>query len=200
MREIGGKCEHRLGARHGWSWRIASSIVCSYVAPFHQHLRLPICAATTPRMLVHIAITVIRACREEWQVGAREDWRYALMAKRMGRVWWAIASFFAVGVTQQLMLVGITLPLLAIHTSTAPWDPLVDTAIFLSAATGEHMGVGSIYSCGNCPAMVWMKSSPTPLHLAETAELPPADLGKGSEDAANKCPVTAISFLLLMSL
>ncbi|GFR47281.1 hypothetical protein Agub_g8968 [Astrephomene gubernaculifera] len=74
--------------------------------------------------------------REEWQVGAREDWRYAHMARRLGRLRWAFASFFAVGVAQQLMLVGLTLPILAIHTSSAPWSPLVDSAIFLSAATG----------------------------------------------------------------
>ncbi|EFJ43874.1 hypothetical protein VOLCADRAFT_65444 [Volvox carteri f. nagariensis] len=74
--------------------------------------------------------------RSEWQVGAREDWRYARMAQSMSRTWWVVVSFFAVGVTQQLMLVGITLPLLAIHTSTAPWNPIVDTAIFASAATG----------------------------------------------------------------
>ncbi|GIL44513.1 hypothetical protein Vafri_1965 [Volvox africanus] len=74
--------------------------------------------------------------REEWQIGAREDWRYARMAQRMGRAWWAVISFFAVGIAQQVMLVGVTLPLLAIHTSTAPWNPFVDVAIFLSAATG----------------------------------------------------------------
>jgi hypothetical protein len=69
-------------------------------------------------------------------VGAREDWRYARMASRLGRPLWAIVSFFAVGITQQLMLVGITLPLLAIHNSAAPWNPVVDAAIFLAAATG----------------------------------------------------------------
>ncbi|GLC50475.1 hypothetical protein PLESTB_000383300 [Pleodorina starrii] len=74
--------------------------------------------------------------REEWQVGAREDWRYARMAQRLGPLRWAVVSFFVVGITQQLMLVGITLPLLAIHTSSAPWSPLADSAIFLAAATG----------------------------------------------------------------
>ncbi|PNW80625.1 hypothetical protein CHLRE_07g325450v5 [Chlamydomonas reinhardtii] len=74
--------------------------------------------------------------REEWQVGAREDWRYARMAQRYGRrsAMWALVSFFAVGVTQQLMLVGITLPLLAVHSSPAPWNPVWDTLIFLVAA------------------------------------------------------------------
>ncbi|GIL75832.1 hypothetical protein Vretifemale_5547 [Volvox reticuliferus] len=74
--------------------------------------------------------------REEWQIGAREDWQYARMAQQMGRARWAVVSFFAVGITQQIMLVGVTLPLLAIHTSVSPWNPFVDVAIFLSAATG----------------------------------------------------------------
>ena len=60
--------------------------------------------------------------------------------QRYGRrsAMWALVSFFAVGVTQQLMLVGITLPLLAVHSSPAPWNPVWDTLIFLVAAAGEE--------------------------------------------------------------
>ncbi|KXZ56334.1 hypothetical protein GPECTOR_1g295 [Gonium pectorale] len=74
--------------------------------------------------------------REEWHVGAREDWRYTRLAKQLGPALWPLVSFFAVGVAQQLMLVGITAPLFAIHSSAAPWHPIADTAIALAATAG----------------------------------------------------------------
>lgn len=58
------------------------------------------------------------------------------MRRKLGRAGWAVVSFFAVGVVQHLMLVGLTMPLLAIHTSPLPWQPLADTSIFLAALTG----------------------------------------------------------------
>lgn len=73
--------------------------------------------------------------REEWQLGAREDWRFSeLKSKHAGNWWWM--SFFATYVSQQAMLVGITAPLLAIHSSHAAWDPVWDTAIAALAAAG----------------------------------------------------------------
>lgn len=86
--------------------------------------------------------------REEWQVGAREDWRYADMRRKLGRAGWAVVSFFAVGVVQHLMLVGLTMPLLAIHTSPLPWQLLADTAIFLAALTGG--AVTDLGPSGSC--------------------------------------------------
>ena len=47
--------------------------------------------------------------REEWKFGQREDWRYTKMAKEMPKIW-PLVSFFAVGLAQQPMLIGITLP------------------------------------------------------------------------------------------
>ena len=39
------------------------------------------------------------SCRERWQVGAREDWRYADLRAKYPRSWWWL-SFFAVYVIQ----------------------------------------------------------------------------------------------------
>jgi len=57
--------------------------------------------------------------REEWKFGQREDWRYTKMAGEMPRVWWLV-SFFAVGIAQQPMLIGITLPAYTIHFVSSP--------------------------------------------------------------------------------
>jgi len=57
--------------------------------------------------------------REEWNVGEREDWRYADMRKSHGR-WWIVTQFFAVSVAQHGMLVGLTLPLLPAMQSREP--------------------------------------------------------------------------------
>lgn len=72
--------------------------------------------------------------------GAREDWRFSELKSRLrGHWWWA--SFFVTYVSQQLMLVGITLPLYAVHSSPEPWDPLVDTAIALVCAAGAALAL-----------------------------------------------------------
>jgi len=71
--------------------------------------------------------------REEWQFGAREDWRYTDLAKQYGRIW-PVLSFFATYLVQHVMLVGITLPLYAVFTSAAPWTPLDTAAAVLTAA------------------------------------------------------------------
>ncbi|WOL06151.1 hypothetical protein Cni_G14883 [Canna indica] len=56
---------------------------------------------------------------ERWQFGAKEDWRFNDMRKEYGRPWWWI-SFFAVYVSQQILLIGICLPMYAIHSSDKP--------------------------------------------------------------------------------
>ncbi|CAA6656434.1 unnamed protein product [Spirodela intermedia] len=58
--------------------------------------------------------------REQWQWGAREDWRYHSMRKDYGRNWWWL-SFFAVYLSQQVFLIGICLPMYAVHSSNRPW-------------------------------------------------------------------------------
>ncbi|KAE8697991.1 hypothetical protein F3Y22_tig00110607pilonHSYRG00235 [Hibiscus syriacus] len=62
--------------------------------------------------------------REEWQWGAREDWRFADMRLQYGKHWWWI-SFFSVYVSQQILLIGICLPLYVVHSVDKPlniWD------------------------------------------------------------------------------
>ncbi|MEW5310038.1 MAG: hypothetical protein WDW38_001871 [Sanguina aurantia] len=80
--------------------------------------------------------------REGWQLGAREDWRFTDMAAQIGRSWWWV-SFFAAYLSQQVMLVGITLPLAAIHSSAASWDPVVDTLSAIAAAAGIALAFAS---------------------------------------------------------
>ena len=53
--------------------------------------------------------------REEWKFGTREDWRYTKMALDYGWPLWYIISFFAVGVAQHPMIVGIALPLYSVR-------------------------------------------------------------------------------------
>ncbi|CAM8963422.1 unnamed protein product [Rhodiola kirilowii] len=52
--------------------------------------------------------------RENWQWGAREDWRFADMRVQYGQHWWWI-SFFSVYVSQQIFLIGVCLPMYAVH-------------------------------------------------------------------------------------
>ena len=52
--------------------------------------------------------------REGWKFGEREDWRYTKMANDFGRPGWYFISFFAVGVAQHPMIVGISLPLYSV--------------------------------------------------------------------------------------
>lgn len=53
--------------------------------------------------------------REEWKFGVREDWRYTKMAIDFGRPKWYFVSFFAVGISQHPMIVGISLPLYSVR-------------------------------------------------------------------------------------
>jgi len=82
--------------------------------------------------------------REEWKFGQQEDWRYTAMAEANPLMWWVL-SFFAVGLAQQPMLLGLCLPLYAAalgHTSlpapesARPWG-LLD----LCGCTGCLLGL-----------------------------------------------------------
>ncbi|XP_021824319.1 uncharacterized protein C594.04c [Prunus avium] len=62
--------------------------------------------------------------RENWQWGAREDWRFTDMSSQYGKHWWWI-SFFAVYLSQQVFLIGVCLPMYVIHSVNVPlniWD------------------------------------------------------------------------------
>ena len=72
--------------------------------------------------------------REEWKFGQREDWRYAKMAADYPKLW-PLLSFFAVGLAQQPMLLGISAPALAAHTDATPFG-LADVLCALGCVTG----------------------------------------------------------------
>jgi len=57
--------------------------------------------------------------REEWKFGQQEDWRYTQMARDLPYLW-PLVSFFAVGLAQQPMLIGISLPASSVHATPTP--------------------------------------------------------------------------------
>ncbi|KAL5062528.1 hypothetical protein RYX36_024265 [Vicia faba] len=69
--------------------------------------------------------------REKWQWGAREDWRFTEMSQQYGKHWWWI-SFFAVYVSQQMFLIGLSLPLYVVHFVNKPLSILDLVAILVS--------------------------------------------------------------------
>lgn len=73
--------------------------------------------------------------REEWKFGQREDWRYTKMAKDMPMLW-PLVSFFAVGLAQQPMLVGISLPAASVHSNGAAPFSALDVAITCGCLAG----------------------------------------------------------------
>ena len=64
--------------------------------------------------------------REKWRFGWREDWRFTEYRKSLGFFWYP-ASFFIAYISQHLMLMGLTLPLLAVHNSKVPYSGVWDT-------------------------------------------------------------------------
>ncbi|XP_020577863.1 uncharacterized protein C594.04c isoform X2 [Phalaenopsis equestris] len=94
----------------------------------HFYASHPLARANAVRSMVAIVLTYIWSIRlthsyfrrEKWEWGTREDWRFNEMRKEYGKHWWWV-SFFAVYVSQQIFLIGICLPLYAIHSSTKPW-------------------------------------------------------------------------------
>lgn len=69
--------------------------------------------------------------REGWICGKREDWRYADLRKKYPKHWWWM-SFFAVYLSQQVMLIGICMPLYAVNfDSRKPWNLLDTLSVFL---------------------------------------------------------------------
>jgi len=71
--------------------------------------------------------------REDWKFGQQEDWRYTDMARQNPRLW-PLLSFFAVGLSQQPLLCGVTMPLYSVYFSgSRPFDSvdLIATLICL---------------------------------------------------------------------
>ncbi|KAJ4747312.1 3-oxo-5-alpha-steroid 4-dehydrogenase (DUF1295) [Rhynchospora pubera] len=72
--------------------------------------------------------------REKWEWGKREDWRFSDMRKQYGKNWWWI-SFFAVYLSQQVFIIGICLPMFAIHASDQPCG-IYDLVALVTCITG----------------------------------------------------------------
>ncbi|KAL4336717.1 hypothetical protein HN51_046491 [Arachis hypogaea] len=84
--------------------------------------------------------------RERWQWGAREDWRFTEMSQQYGKQWWWI-SFFAVYVSQQVFLIGLSLPLNIVHSVNKPlsiWD-LVAIVVCLSGIVIAYFADTQLY-------------------------------------------------------
>ncbi|WVZ83117.1 hypothetical protein U9M48_030294 [Paspalum notatum var. saurae] len=103
----------------------------------HYYRGHPASAADAARSAVAVALTWVWSARlthnylrrEGWELGKREDWRFSEMRGQYGSTWWWM-SFFAVYLSQQVFLIGICLPMYAIHSSDQPWGvwDLVATA------------------------------------------------------------------------
>jgi len=80
--------------------------------------------------------------REGWQLGEREDWRFAEKRRESKHFWWY--SFFYAYLSQQVMLVGLTLPLWAVSFRSAPLG-----AADLLCAAGALTGIVIAYVADN---------------------------------------------------
>ncbi len=78
--------------------------------------------------------------RERMRFGAREDWRFAKQRREMKGFWWY--AFFYAFLSQQVLLMGLVLPLWAIHHASMPIGPF-DGILGLSMGLGiliAHLG------------------------------------------------------------
>ncbi|XP_078447925.1 3-oxo-5-alpha-steroid 4-dehydrogenase (DUF1295) [Wolffia australiana] len=104
-------------------WTVIPPMLAGYYAFF------PLAVSDPVRSAVVIALTCLWSIRlthsyfrrEQWRWGEREDWRFHDLRKKHGGNWWWI-SFFAVYLSQQVFLIGICLPVYAVHSSEKGWD------------------------------------------------------------------------------
>jgi len=77
--------------------------------------------------------------REEWKFGVREDWRFTDFRRRFPNHWWWMALPVCY-LAQQIFLVGVTLPFLAIFTSSQPWNAWdwVATGMCITGVVGAY--------------------------------------------------------------
>jgi len=87
----------------------------------------PAATSQPPRASLVLALVLIWSLRltynylrrERMRFGAREDWRFAKKRREMKGFWWF--SFFYAYLSQQVLLLGLVLPLWAIHHSEVPF-------------------------------------------------------------------------------
>uniref|UniRef100_A0A1D1XLY9 Uncharacterized protein C594.04c n=1 Tax=Anthurium amnicola TaxID=1678845 RepID=A0A1D1XLY9_9ARAE len=95
----------------------------------HYYASHPLATADALRSMVVMVLTWVWSLRlthnyfrrEGWQWGAREDWRFHDMRRQYGKNWWWV-SFLAVYLSQQVFLIGICLPMYAVHSTDKAWD------------------------------------------------------------------------------
>lgn len=99
-------------------------------------------ARDEPRAITTVALLLLWSVRlthsylrrEGWTLGKREDWRFEDLRKKHAKHWWWM-SFFAAYFSQQIMLVGLCMPLFAVHfASKGKWNLLDTTAAILCFA------------------------------------------------------------------
>ena len=75
--------------------------------------------------------------REGWQLGQREDWRFADLRQQHGKhFWWT--SFFVTYLSQHAMLLGLTLPLYSTSFSMSCWCWRWDGSAAITCVTGAY--------------------------------------------------------------
>ena len=100
-------------------------------------------ARDEPRAIVAVLLLLLWSLRlthsyfrrEGWMLGKREDWRFEEMRKKHTQHWWWM-SFFAAYFSQQIMLVGICMPLYAVHFASQRAWTLLDTAATVLCVAG----------------------------------------------------------------
>ncbi|MCA9519901.1 MAG: DUF1295 domain-containing protein, partial [Myxococcales bacterium] len=84
--------------------------------------------------------------REAYRFGAREDWRFAEKRRSSRHFWWY--SFFYAYLSQQVMLVGLTLPFYVIHRDARPFG-LFDVLFAVAGLAGiviAHIADTTLYT------------------------------------------------------
>src|SRR5690348_4598097 len=93
-------------------------------------------------------------------LGEREDWRFTEYRAQYKKYWWWL-SFFLVYVSQQVLLVGISLPLYSIYFSERRnqqwnlfgWDGIA-TVLSLSGVIVAYFADTQVFSCILCSALI----------------------------------------------
>lgn len=83
--------------------------------------------------------------RENWKFGEREDWRYTKMQRDYAGMWFVL-SFFAVGLAQQPMLVGISWPLRYLLVAVEHEGGGADDRALLSLTVADILWAGVCFS------------------------------------------------------
>ncbi|XP_008784730.1 uncharacterized protein C594.04c-like [Phoenix dactylifera] len=131
-----------IGLLQSNNWMIDPYWTVIPVLLVHYYASHPLAVADAARSAAAVALTWVWSARlahnyfrrERWQWGAREDWRFNEMRRKYGRHWWWV-SFFTVYLSEQVFLIGICLPMYAIHSSDAPWS-LWDSIATIACITG----------------------------------------------------------------